>query len=188
MSQYTPNTPNWSDSSERSRYEPYWPDAPDRDDHDPYLPYEPSPTERDKSHAALCHLSALLSLVNVPLGNVVGPLICYLAMRGESAFVDDQSKEALNFNISLVFAYLIVGTLGSVLILASIFGFGSAAAASEPVFASLAFILFFSGVFVVLMGGIGLLWLVSLIFTIVAGVQASRGVTYRYPFTLRLLK
>lgn len=58
------------------------------------------PTQDDRRWAMLCHLAALAGLF-VPLAlNIVGPLVVWLFKREESAFVDDQGKEAINFNIT----------------------------------------------------------------------------------------
>jgi uncharacterized Tic20 family protein len=49
----------------------------------------------------LCHLSALSALIGIPFGNIIGPLIIWLIKKDEYAFVDDQGKESLNFQISM---------------------------------------------------------------------------------------
>jgi len=56
-------------------------------------------TKDDRTWAMLCHLSGLAGYV-VPFGNIFGPLIIWLIKRDQSWFVDDQGKEALNFQIS----------------------------------------------------------------------------------------
>lgn len=47
----------------------------------------------------LCHLLGILA-------SFLGPLIIWLLKKDEYEFVDDQGKEALNFQITLIFAYL----------------------------------------------------------------------------------
>lgn len=49
----------------------------------------------------LCHLSALGGFV-IPFGNIIGPLIIYSLKKDEYAFVADQGKESLNFQISVM--------------------------------------------------------------------------------------
>jgi len=61
----------------------------------------PAPKGNEKIWSILSHLSALVSLVGVGL---LLPLIVYLAMKGDSAYVADNAKEALNFHLS-VFLY-----------------------------------------------------------------------------------
>ena len=57
-----------------------------------------------------CHLSALFGLV-FPLGFILGPLIVWLVKRDDSAFVDAQGKEALNFQLTMLIAYVIASIL-----------------------------------------------------------------------------
>jgi len=62
--------------------------------------------------ATLCHLGGFAGFI-FPFGNIIAPLIIWLIKREEYEFVDDQGKEALNFQISMSI-YLI---LAAVLIL-----------------------------------------------------------------------
>ncbi|MFA9476755.1 DUF4870 domain-containing protein [Phycisphaerales bacterium AB-hyl4] len=48
--------------------------------------------------------------------SVIGPLIIWLIKKDDSKFVDDQGKEALNFQITILIAYLISSVLTTVLI------------------------------------------------------------------------
>ncbi|HSM80541.1 MAG TPA: DUF4870 domain-containing protein [Nodosilinea sp.] len=65
--------------------------------------------------AMLAHLSALSGFI-VPFGNIIGPLLIWLIKRDEMSFVNDQAKEALNFNISMTIYMAIAGVLIFVLI------------------------------------------------------------------------
>ncbi|MFQ5653422.1 MAG: DUF4870 domain-containing protein [Planctomycetota bacterium] len=56
--------------------------------------------------AMLCHITAFSGYL-IPLGSILGPLICWLIKKDQYPFVDDQGKESLNFQISVVI-YLIV--------------------------------------------------------------------------------
>lgn len=49
----------------------------------------------------LCHLSALSALIGIPFGNIAGPLVIWLIKKEQYAFVDDQGKESLNFQITM---------------------------------------------------------------------------------------
>ncbi len=68
------------------------------------------PTGNDKIWAMLSHLSALFGL------GLLLPLVVYLAMRNESAYVGDNAKEALNFHISVLIYVLCCIPLALVLI------------------------------------------------------------------------
>ncbi|MCA0394153.1 MAG: DUF4870 domain-containing protein [Proteobacteria bacterium] len=106
----------------------------------------------DRTVAMLTHLSGIV------LGFIV-PLIVWLINKDkpEKGFLIDQSKEALNFNITLLGVYLALVVLTVVTL-------------------GLASPLFF------------VLWVVAIVFFIIAGLAANRGEAYRYPFALRLIK
>ena len=53
------------------------------------------------------HISALVGLLGNGFGFILGPLIVWLAKREDHPFVDDQGKEALNFQITMFFAFVI---------------------------------------------------------------------------------
>lgn len=65
--------------------------------------------------AMLAHLSAFSGFV-IPFGNIIGPLVIWLVKRDEMSFVNDQAKEALNFNISMTIYMVVSGVLAFVLI------------------------------------------------------------------------
>jgi len=70
----------------------------------PALEHEESKDAR--TWGMLCHLSALAGFV-IPFGNVLAPLVLWLIKKKEYAFVDDQGKEALNFQITVTIAMVI---------------------------------------------------------------------------------
>src|SRR5437879_9842521 len=64
----------------------------------------------------LAHATALVGFL-VPLaGHIVGPLIIWLAKRGDSPEIDAHGKESLNFQISMLIYNVIAGILCLVLI------------------------------------------------------------------------
>ena len=64
------------------------------------------PSSEQRQWAMFAHLSALIGLI-VPFGNVLGPLVIWLVQKDKMAFVDDQGKEALNFQITVFGAAVI---------------------------------------------------------------------------------
>jgi uncharacterized Tic20 family protein len=71
--------------------------------------------------AMLCHLLGLCTFIGIPFGNIIGPLVVWLIKKDEFSFVDEQGKEALNFQISMTVyailaAILIVIMVGWVLL------------------------------------------------------------------------
>lgn len=110
---------------------------------------EPAEISKDaKNMAMLCHLLAIFT-------SFVAPLIIWLIKKDEEPFVDQQGKEALNFQITVILAMLAAGLL-SFICIGVLFLF------AIPV--------------------------VDLVFCIIASVKASKGVAYRYPVSLRLVK
>ena len=53
--------------------------------------------------ATAAHLSGLAGLA-IPFGHVVGPLVVWLVKRDELPFVDEQGREAVNFQITATIA------------------------------------------------------------------------------------
>jgi len=111
------------------------------------------------------HLSALvgglLTSAAGGWGTFIGPLVIWLVKKDTMPFVDDQGKEALNFNITMAIICL-------VLVILSIVTLGIGLIIAIPLWII-----------------IGIAWLV---FTIIASIKANEGVAYRYPFALRLVK
>ena len=65
----------------------------------------PTPSYEVRQGAMLCHLAAFLGFV-FPFGSVVGPLILWQMKKEKDAFIDDQGKEALNFQITVAIAWM----------------------------------------------------------------------------------
>jgi uncharacterized Tic20 family protein len=103
-----------------------------------------------KSMAMLSHLLSIFF-------GFIPALVIWLTKKQEHPFIEDQSKEALNFQITMAIAWA-VGVIFAVMTL----GLGS--------------LLF------------PVLWIANLIFSIMAAMKAKDGVSYRYPFALRLVK
>ena len=135
--------------------------------------YNPAPASvesgisaEERQWAMFAHLSALLGAVVTAgwagsIGCFIGPLVIWLVKKDTMPFVDDQAKEALNFNITVAIVFFVLWAL--------------------------TFLTLFIGIILTgpLMVIVGLAWLVL---TIIAGIKANQGERYRYPLTLRLVK
>lgn len=113
-----------------------------------------------------CHLAALAFFVGVPFGNILGPLVVWLIKKDQYEIVDQQGKEALNFQISMTIYAIIGGALAFITTITLIL-------------APIAFILWMMLV---------ALALLDLVFIILATVKVSNGEAYRYPLTIRFIK
>lgn len=66
--------------------------------------YEPDSKER--SMGMLAHLAGYAGLA-FPFGSVLGPFLVYILKREESAYIEDQAREALNFQLTMTLAFLV---------------------------------------------------------------------------------
>jgi len=99
----------------------------------------------ERTWAMLAHLSILVFII-------FGPLIIWLVKKEGSAFIDDQAKEALNFQLAVTIAVFILSAtcIGAVVAIP--------------------------------------LSVVALVFGVIAGIEANKGVAYRYKYTFRIIK
>lgn len=114
----------------------------------------------ERTWAMIGHLSAFTCFIT-GIGCVLGPLIVWLIKRDTLPFAADQAKEALNFNITLAIAFV-------VLALFTILTLGVGLVLAWPIGAAL--------------------FIAWIVLTIIAAIKANEGVAYRYPFILRLVK
>ena len=70
----------------------------------------------DRTWGMLAHLSAIVGYFIIPFGNIIAPLVIWLVKKDQSWFVDNQGKEALNFQISMTLYAFVSGILMLVLI------------------------------------------------------------------------
>ena len=125
----------------------------------------PTPPLNPESQARmwnmLCHLSALAGCV-FPFGHILGPLLVWQIKKSEFPSVDIHGKAALNFQITITIA-LTVGLVA-------------------------AFVLSFFCIGYLLFPVVMLIGLAGLIFSIVAGIKASNGEDFKYPYSFELVK
>ncbi|MCW0202283.1 DUF4870 domain-containing protein [Rhodanobacter thiooxydans] len=85
----------------------------------PPPPSEPpmagAPSAEERQWAMFAHLSALVGVI-IPLGSIIGPLVIWLIKKDTMPFVNDQGKEALNFNITVGIAAIVSWILCFILI------------------------------------------------------------------------
>ena len=125
-----------------------------------------APPAKERQWAVIAHLSAMLLYAGL-LGGLLGPLLSWLVFRADMPFVDDQGRETLNFQITVTLL-LVAGIV--------LFGAGLLLAAAGGWLLA-----------VVAVAGCALLIVVHFVLTIVAAIQASEGVRYRYPYCWRLI-
>ena len=107
----------------------------------------------------LSHLLTFLGYC-VVFGSFIPPLVIWQLRKdgkGESAFVTEHAKEALNFQINMVFALV----LGILMVVSVVF-----ACIGIP--------------YLVLVG------IADIVFVLIAAIKAHNGESYRYPFAIRI--
>ncbi len=72
-------------------------------------------SKEEQNWAMCCHLAALSGFI-IPLGNVLGPLIVWLIKKDTMPLVDQHGKESLNFQITVLLAFIVCLILVFVLI------------------------------------------------------------------------
>jgi uncharacterized protein len=117
---------------------------------------------RLRTWTMLCHLTALIALLGIPFGNILGPFIVWLFKKSEFPLVDEQGKESMNFQISMSIYAVITLAL---------------AISLTPVLIGIA-----------LYPVVGLVIAADIIITLIATIRASNNIPYRYPLSLRIIK
>lgn len=128
-----------------------------------YQPPAPEIDPNARTWGMVGHLSALAFFAMPAAGHILGPLIVWLIKKDSSPFAGDQAREALNFNIT----WTILAFVVSILLLPTFcIGIG----------------------FIIVPAVAGLIYVFTLVMTIVAAIHAYHGEWYRYPMTWRLVK
>jgi len=69
----------------------------------------------------ICHLVAFCGFI-IPFGNIIGPLVVWAIKKDDHPFIDDQGKEAMNFQLTMTIctlvAFLLVFVVIGILLLA----------------------------------------------------------------------
>ena len=76
----------------------------------PTLPADPIPTQDEKNLGLIMHVLSIVGL------SLIGPLIVWLIKKDESAFINLQGRELLNFQLSILIYALICVPLCFILI------------------------------------------------------------------------
>ena len=120
-------------------------------------PAAPLTEAEDKQWASFAHFGGVLG--------ILPPLIIWLVFKDRGPRTNVEAKESLNFQITLLIAWVALFILTAIL-----------TAVTFGVFGLIAPILYLA------------LWAVQVIFSIMGGVKVNGGGSYRYPFALRLIK
>jgi len=117
----------------------------------------PLSAEQDNQWASFAHLGGILSFLP--------SLIIWLVFKDRGSHTNVEAKEALNFQIAVTIAQVVVLILNTILTVVTV-GFWGLIGWIFPL----------------------ALWILSLIFCIQGFVKAKDGGSYRYPMNIRLIK
>tara|TARA_B110001469_G_scaffold33784_1_gene34218 strand:- start:3399 stop:3833 length:435 start_codon:yes stop_codon:yes gene_type:complete len=140
---------------------------------------------RTNTNAFLIHISAFAGLI-FPFGQIITPLIAWQTLKNRSPFLDEQGKEAVNFNISYTLYAFILSALVGGLLMGSIFkNFNRLSD-----FNSISYNLNLPNIFSILSIGsmVGIVYLVGIALVIIASLKAKDGENYSYPFSIKFIK
>ena len=121
-------------------------------------------TKNDNNFSSIIHLSTFAGWF-FPFGNIIVPLVLWIAKKEESEFIDSHGKAALNFQISL-YVYAILLTILIIPITILTLGIGLVA---------------------ILISIIPIL-ILQVVVIILASIKANNGEYYQYPFTIDFIK
>lgn len=76
---------------------------------------EGSASKDERMWGMLCHLTVFSGFI-IPFGNILAPLVIWLIKKDEMPFVDDQGKESINFQLTMLIAFIISAILTMVFI------------------------------------------------------------------------
>jgi|SRR5690554_1895441 len=107
-----------------------------------------TPTNEEKNFAIIAHAGGLLF-------GFIPALIIWLMKKDTSAYIERESKKALNFQITITIAMIISYILVIVVI----------------------------GLLL-----IPIIWVVNVIFCILSAIKTANGESYKYPFSINLVK
>ena len=120
-------------------------------------PAAPLTEAEDKQWASFAHLGGIIWILPA--------LIIWLVFKDRGSFTNTEAKEALNFQITVVMAWVALFIVSSIL-----------TAVTFGIFGYLAPLLYLA------------LWAAVIVFSILGFLKAKDGNHYRYPFAIRLIK
>ena len=139
---------------------------------------------QQNTNAFLIHISTFAGFV-FPFGQIITPLIAWQTLKDRSPFLDEQGKEAINFNLSYTLYAFILSIALIPLFFRSFFtNFNS--------FNNFQLNLDLSTNNLFSIMGLGsisvILYLVGISLIIIAALKAKEGESYKYPFTIKFIK
>jgi len=121
-------------------------------------------TQNDKNYSSITHLSGFAGWF-FPFGNIIAPLVMWIAKKNDSTYIDEHGKAAVNFQLSLI----LYGFLLAILII------------------PITILTLGLGLIAILIAIIPAI-ILKIVLIISASIKASNGEYYDYPFTIQFIK
>ncbi|MDA9339854.1 DUF4870 domain-containing protein [Polaribacter sp.] len=136
------------------------------------------------TNAFLIHISAFAGFV-FPFGHIITPLIAWQTLKDRSPFLDEQGKEAVNFNLSYTL-YSFILTLALIPLAIGTFftNFNNFDTFNLNLNLNIPNMSGFIGIGAVS----GILYVAGIALVIIAAIKAKEGENYNYPFTIKFIK
>lgn len=155
-------------------------------------------TKHERNLSALIHASTF-SKFFFPFGNFVIPLVLWTANKKEYEFVDHNGKQALNFQISLLLYSIVLGIISVPFLVGFFpdildFGFFGFDQLNNYNNLNIHFDSdnFNFGAWMLPLGIAGLaqgaLFIVNIVYTILATIRTNEGQEFNYPITINFIK
>lgn len=155
-------------------------------------------SKHERNLSSLIHASTF-SKFFIPFGNFILPLVLWTANKKEYEFVDHNGKQALNFQISLLLYSIVLGIISIPFFVGffpDIFDFGHFGFDRLSNFNNLNINFdsddFRFGSWLLPLGITGLvqgaLFVVNIVYTILATIRTNEGQTFKYPITIKFIK
>lgn len=155
-------------------------------------------TKHERNLSALIHASTF-SKFFIPYGNFIIPLVLWTANKKEYEFVDYNGKQALNFQISMLLYSIILGIISVPFLVGffpDILDFGFFGFDQLNNYNNLDIHFnrndFNFGTWILPLGIAGLaqgaLFIVNIVYTILATIRTNEGQEFNYPVTINFIK
>jgi uncharacterized Tic20 family protein len=149
-------------------------------------------TSTEKKIAAFTHLSTLSQYI-IPFGNYIFPIIIWTSKKEQSEFVDENGKQALNFQLSILVYSLILALIAIPTFLYTVLrniSFNELIHNEDIIIENFNY---GNSIGLLTIGAVALfafacLKVAEFFLVILATVKASNGESYRYPLTIPFLK
>ena len=112
----------------------------------------PPPTKDDQTMAMLCYILGIVT-------GWLGPLIIWLIKKETSPFVNDQGKEVLNWELTILIGYFVFMFVGCIPFI---------------------HILGLLGILAIIVSNV--------VFCILGAIKTNQGAPYRFPFSIKFIK